>query len=60
MSSAFLSRAACTAPATDFGSFGVLVVFRATGVLTARFVFVIAMQTVFRSVEVIGGDVPRH
>ena len=60
MSIAFLSSAACTAPATDFGSFGVFAVFRATGVLTARFVFVIAMQIVFRSVEVMRGDVPRH
>lgn len=60
MSIAFLSRAACTAPATDFGSLGVFAVFRATGVLTALFVFVIAMQTVFRSVEVIRGDVPRY
>ena len=35
-------------------------VFRATAVLTARPVFVVAMQTVFRSVEVMRGDVPRH
>src|SRR5688500_14182395 len=71
MSSAFLSSAACTAPATAFGSLGAR---RAAGFfaraaaapLLARrgalpvSALLFAMQVVYRSIQLMRHDVPRH